>query len=318
LPISTATQNALNLKANSSDVNTSLNLKADKATTYTKTEIDTYLALKENKANKGVANGYASLDVNGKVPLSQLPTIASSVSTLTDVNLNNISNNEILTYNAVSQKWENKNIENISSNLTSGELTPIGSIMAYYGGGEIPEGWLLCDGSEFDIMHYPLLHNFLNSHILPDLRGYFLRGLGGVDPELGRTIGSIQEDEFKSHQHELPVNNDATLLHPTNNVLMTDNGIFDNGFNSIEQTNSKGGKETRPKNIAVNYIIKAKHILVTGLQILAGSEDVITEYDVENKKITISLSSPLSSKANVSDVYTKSEIESLVIDAGFF
>lgn len=35
--------------------------------------IDNGLALKENKSEKGVANGYASLDTNGKVPTSQLP-----------------------------------------------------------------------------------------------------------------------------------------------------------------------------------------------------------------------------------------------------
>ncbi len=32
------------------------------------------LALKEDKANKGVANGYAPLDGSGKVPLANLPS----------------------------------------------------------------------------------------------------------------------------------------------------------------------------------------------------------------------------------------------------
>jgi len=32
------------------------------------------LALKENTANKGIANGYASLDGSGKVPSTQLPS----------------------------------------------------------------------------------------------------------------------------------------------------------------------------------------------------------------------------------------------------
>jgi hypothetical protein len=49
---------------------------------YTKTEVDTALALKaaaadlaakEDTANKGVANGYASLDSNAKVPTSLIP-----------------------------------------------------------------------------------------------------------------------------------------------------------------------------------------------------------------------------------------------------
>lgn len=35
----------------------------------------TDLAAKENIANKGIANGYASLDSGGKLPTSQLPTV---------------------------------------------------------------------------------------------------------------------------------------------------------------------------------------------------------------------------------------------------
>jgi hypothetical protein len=42
-PISTATQTALNTKANSVDVSAVLALKADKSTTYTKSEVDTKL-----------------------------------------------------------------------------------------------------------------------------------------------------------------------------------------------------------------------------------------------------------------------------------
>lgn len=36
-------------------------------------EVSQALATKEDKANKGVANGYASLDANGKVPVAQIP-----------------------------------------------------------------------------------------------------------------------------------------------------------------------------------------------------------------------------------------------------
>lgn len=61
----------------------SLANKADKATTYTKTEVDTALSGKANNsalasyiplAQKGAANGVASLDANGKVPVAQLPS----------------------------------------------------------------------------------------------------------------------------------------------------------------------------------------------------------------------------------------------------
>lgn len=62
-------------------------LKVDKATAasnITGTNDTTYVtplanAIKENKANKGVANGYAGLDGTGKVPSSQLPSYVDDV-----------------------------------------------------------------------------------------------------------------------------------------------------------------------------------------------------------------------------------------------
>ena len=36
--------------------------------------VTTALALKEDKSNKGVANGYAPLDGSGKVPVANLPS----------------------------------------------------------------------------------------------------------------------------------------------------------------------------------------------------------------------------------------------------
>jgi hypothetical protein len=40
---------------------------------YTKSQVDTALTAKEGTANKGVANGYASLDSNAKIPTTLLP-----------------------------------------------------------------------------------------------------------------------------------------------------------------------------------------------------------------------------------------------------
>ena len=50
-----------------------------KADTYTKTEIDNSLNLKQNTSEKGQVNGYASLDGTGKVPASQLPSFVDDV-----------------------------------------------------------------------------------------------------------------------------------------------------------------------------------------------------------------------------------------------
>jgi hypothetical protein len=51
------------------EVDTALALKADAST------VNTALALKEDKANKGVANGYASLGANGRLLDSEFPLV---------------------------------------------------------------------------------------------------------------------------------------------------------------------------------------------------------------------------------------------------
>ncbi len=97
-PISIATQNALNLKANTTDVNASLNLKANvadmnsalasKATIAAltaalvpkanTTEVDQALNLKLDANKLGVPNGTASLNNLGKIPTDQIPAISFS------------------------------------------------------------------------------------------------------------------------------------------------------------------------------------------------------------------------------------------------
>ena len=56
-----------------------------KADTYTKTEADNLLNLKQNTSEKGHVNGYASLDGAGKVPASQLPSFVDDVVEYADV-----------------------------------------------------------------------------------------------------------------------------------------------------------------------------------------------------------------------------------------
>ena len=56
-------------------INDLLDYKADKLDTYTKLEVQQNF---ESKSNKSAINGYASLDVTGKVPLTELPTFSTS------------------------------------------------------------------------------------------------------------------------------------------------------------------------------------------------------------------------------------------------
>lgn len=272
------------------------------------TATQTALDLKEDKSSKGVANGYAELDSSGKVPSSQLPNIASSISTLTDVSLNSLNNNNVLVYNNATSKWENKTIQDVAG----GEVVPIGSIQAFYSN-TIPAGYLLCNGSTFNAVDYPDLNTFLGSNTLPDLRGYFLRGLGGVDPEVNtRTLGSIQQDELKSHSHPLPTDQSSTDDIPT----VMNSGGSDEGISPANQTGLTGGLETRPKNIAVNFIIKAKHNPASAYNLIAGSNITIVKDEV-GKIATISntgytnleIDTALELKADKSTTYTKTEVD---------
>ncbi len=119
-------------------------------------------------------------------------------------------------------------------------LNPPGTIVAY-GGSNIPDGWLLCDGRALSSSQHPRLFAAIgtgwgsgipsttNNFNLPDLRGLFLRGVnngrndgyqdadassrtnsvpigrpstgGLVSGNPGPLVGSLQLDQLPSHRH---------------------------------------------------------------------------------------------------------------------
>jgi hypothetical protein len=127
-------------------------------------------------------------------------------------------------------------------------MIPTGTIVAYPGI-KPPLGWMACDGSAFDMGTYAELFDLLQKNTVPDLRGQFLRGLdtsGNIDPDAGRAILSTQQDELRAHSHSYL------------SVGWEDgDGGFSGGSNKPQyrDTSGTGGPETRPKNVAVLYII---------------------------------------------------------------
>lgn len=77
----------------------------------------------------------------------------------------------------------------------STDQTPVGTVISYWGT-RAPEGYFACSGGSFSATAYPKLRAVLGGSILPDLRGYFIRGYGGgVDPDgAARGIGGVQTD----------------------------------------------------------------------------------------------------------------------------
>lgn len=127
----------------------------------------------------------------------------------------------------------------------------------------IPAGYFLCDGSTISRTTYAALNAVAaavsyhapfgagdgsTSFRLPDFRGYFPRGYNfnsDIDP--GRTIGSIQQDAFESHTHQIRFSDNNS-----------GGGFPGHGGNNngIQTTTATGDTETRPINLAINFIIK--------------------------------------------------------------
>ena len=152
---------------------------------------------------------------------------------------------------------------------------PLGTVQAYMGAGSYltyleTTGGYLCDGRAISSLDSltgseknalkALLQSGGNpdSDHLPDMRGYFLRGAdngSGNDPDVaarsgsGAKLGSAQTDRLQSHSHT--VNADAAAGAGTSVATSA-------GTTTTVTTNATGGNETRPKNIYVNWIIKAK------------------------------------------------------------
>lgn len=158
-------------------------------------------------------------------------------------------------------------------------IMPAGAIVPFAGpDNRIPAGWLLCNGAAKKSRDYAELHAAIGTFWgdggkdekgdtvedsdgsidfnLPDLRGYFLRGLDpraagqGKDTESPRDLGSEQKDEFRSHKHRI-----GNFAGAASNGPWDRQAYFGGGTFSFE-TEASGGRETRPINRAVNYIIK--------------------------------------------------------------
>jgi hypothetical protein len=143
---------------------------------------------------------------------------------------------------------------------------PAGTIIAWPGStSTIPAGWASCNGAAYVTTDYPDLNNVLSTAgfngVLPDLRGYFIRGVdNGAGIDIGRVLGSIQQDEFESHLHGLYYRigrSDDTESGVDSGYLRDKNasGGGNYGFATTQTEVAGGASETRPKNMALNYII---------------------------------------------------------------
>lgn len=142
-----------------------------------------------------------------------------------------------------------------------------------------PENWVVANGDAISRAAFPELFkaigvtygtgNGRTTFNLPDLRGEFIRGLDmGRDVDPGRKLGTKQAGEIQAHKHAVSVgrywaNEDyRSQGYPANNVhrafRTTDRNDEAQTGGATELVRTAGGKETRPRNVALLICIKVK------------------------------------------------------------
>jgi hypothetical protein len=146
-----------------------------------------------------------------------------------------------------------------------------------FAGSSAPTGWYFCDGSAKNRTTDAALFaaigtawgagNGTTTFNIPDTRGYFPRGLdNGRGIDTGRTLGSNQDDAFQGHKHHLLFYDNNGGFDASPDFRRVGDGSPYQNTNedasiSVPKTDGTNGTprtaaETRPKNFAINFIIK--------------------------------------------------------------
>ena len=176
------------------------------------------------------------------------------------------SNNKLYIRNENNTSWiEVANLDQGASRFEPVNAVPVGAVNTF-AMNVPPTGWLACDGSLVSRTTYSSLFSIVGATYgsgdgsttfkIPDLRGEFVRGWDdGRGVDTGRGFGTSQTDDFKSHTHTGTTPQGATWL----SAFQGSGGTWPNerlGNDGTASTDSTGGTETRPRNIALLYCIK--------------------------------------------------------------
>ena len=163
---------------------------------------------------------------------------------------------------------------------------PIGAIIPYHGT-VAPDGYLLCDGEEFDTSVYNQLFILLGTSTTPDLRNMFIAGAGQNTGNyaLGFTGGfdevTLTLDQMPSHRHRLELSN-AEHEGTGDGIQRAPNNGLGGNADSARRGEQGGDQphENRPPFYALTYIIRADGVnpLADGTQILGGDTEFIDLY----------------------------------------
>ena len=160
-----------------------------------------------------------------------------------------------------------------------GSVIPSGTI-APFGGGTVPAGWMLCDGTAISRTTYSALFAAINTIYgvgdgastfnLPNAQGVFLRGAGSQTisgTSYSATRGTSQRDSLQNitgnvlevgNRHSRDTASGVFDIYTAANGYVGEFGATTSyrGVNFDASRVARTSTETRPANIGVNYIIK--------------------------------------------------------------
>jgi len=159
----------------------------------------------------------------------------------------------VIRYDGTNSRWA-------EVSLPESSPVPTGAVF-WFAAVSTPAGYLECNGATVSRTTYAALFAIIGTTFgtgdgsttfnLPDLRAEFIRGWDhGRGVDTGRTFGSSQADELKSHTH--PV----SFIRSNAGGGSYAEDADSSGSTSNNSTDATGGTETRPRNVALLPCIK--------------------------------------------------------------
>ena len=149
------------------------------------------------------------------------------------------------------------------NDIDNGVAMPVGSVITV-SSINVPNGFLECNGAELSRTTYANLYAVIGDTYgagdgsttfnIPDLRGEFIRGFdNGRGIDSGRGIGTAQLDAIQEHGHNIYGGTGSKA--GMNNTYAYHASGYKYGGNA-EVVNANTANETRPRNIAMMFVIK--------------------------------------------------------------
>lgn len=239
--------------------------------------------------NSGTVNGQLEVFINGQ----KIPRYVAGSTSSGDAFYNEITTDTIeLDSDYSGYNYSVEVIRPVSVIDISGQAAqlsnPVGTVLTY-AGSSAPTGYLLCHGQTLNAVtnpEYSALYSVIQNTYggtnntnfkVPNCQGVFIRGAGsqtiGAETYTSAALGIPQNDATAknglttgndTHAHKLKINSNSSPYNiNADGVYDTSNGGFgvqttNNDLTNLHTHNHtlSGDTETRPANIALNYIIK--------------------------------------------------------------